>query len=243
MRADSLLQGVRRVDEQGDRLLAVRTFSDTDPSRRIDETIDVLLDLAELLRAGAPFPPRTEGDPSRSGGTDTERKSLEYRPDGGFQGGGATDTHSRRDDLVRRVLETSYERGSAPIELFDSETVDRVTTDDRLETVDSWVIVPLSSIAPYADNWHPVIETLLEHLDEILEDFRRVERRVRVAESDRALRADCGTVVEMLETLVFVIRRAVADSRYVHRRTDQRQAELLSTIERATTQLGSDHNA
>ena len=242
MRADSLLQGVRRIDEQGDRLLAVRTFSDTDPARRIDETIDALLDLAELLRAGAPFPPRIEGDPSRSGGRD-ERGSLEYRPDSGFQDGSVTDTHSRRDGLVRRVLETSYERGAASIELFDPETVDRVTTDDRLETVDSWVIVPLSSIAPYADNWHPVIETLLEHLDGILEDFRRLERRVRVAESDRTLRAGCGTIVEMLETLVFVIRRAVADSRYVHRRTDQRQAELLSTIERATTQLGSDHNA
>lgn len=226
MRADSLLHGVRRIEDQGEDLLAMRTYSGEEPARRIDIAMDALLDIAELLRAGAPFPPRVDG-----------HGTGEYRPDGG------TDTVSREDDLVARVLETSYERGGATIERFDAETAKRVMTGNRFETVDSWVIVPLGSSPPYSRNWRPVVEALLARLEDVLDDFERIGRRIGVAGVEGAFATGCESVVAMLETLRRIVRRADADARYVRNRTDQQQNELLSTIETATTQLQSDDNA
>lgn len=240
MRADSLLQGVRRVDEQGERLLSVRTFSGSEPALWVDIAMAALVDLAELLRAGAPFPPRLETEAEAG-----DRAGRDYRPDGGS---GETATGSEggpadQDDLVRLVLETGYERGSTPIERLEPAVADRVAAADRLETVDSRVIVPLSTTAPYARNWRPLIETLLERLEGVREDFGRIVRRVRAGDADRPLATGCEAIAQMLETLSLVVRRADADTRYVRDRADHRQDELLSTIEDATTQLRSDDNA
>ncbi|SDR44105.1 hypothetical protein [Natronobacterium texcoconense] len=232
MRADSLLQSVRRVDDQGERLLSLRTFSGPEPSRRIDVATATLGDLAELLRTGAPFPPRV-------GDTTIRRADFDASPAGSSTT--AETDRARSTDLVLGVLEHSYERGGARIDDFEPALADRIAADDRLETVGSWVLVPLSSTAPYARNWWPVVETLLDRLEGVLEDFRRVSRRVRVAGIDHSLATGCETVVDMLETLSLVVRRADADSRYVSNRTDQRQGELLATIENATAQLrGND---
>lgn len=226
MRAESLLHGVRRIDDQGETLLSLRTYSGSEPARRIDIAMDALLDIAELLRAGAPFPPRV--DASATG---------EYRPDGG------TDPIERDDDLVGHVLETSYECGGTTIERLGAEAADRVATHDRFETVGTWVIVPLGSAPPYARNWRPVIETLLAQLDSVLDDFDRIVRRIDASGNEGPLATGCRDVVEMLETIRRVVRRADADTRYVRGRTHQRQNRLLSTIETATTQLRSDDNA
>ncbi|NGM68960.1 hypothetical protein G6M89_08030 [Natronolimnobius sp. AArcel1] len=233
MRADSLLQGIRRIDRQGEQLLSLRTFSGVELGHRIDATMDALVDLAELLRAGAPFPPRVELV-SNAGGGRSSRTNV-TNPN-------CTDADRDEFPLVRRVLETSYERGGATTDQLDPGIANRVVTDERFETVDSWVLVPLSGAEPYASNWRPVIETLSARLDRIVEDFRRIVRRVRAAETDRLLINGCEAVVEMLETLLLVVQRADADSRYVRNRTDQRQGELLSTIEQATTQLQPQSN-
>ncbi|SER37342.1 hypothetical protein [Natrinema salaciae] len=237
MRADSLLQGVRRVDEQGERLLSVRTFSGPDPAWWVDVAMAALVDLAELLRAGAPFPPRLEAE---AGARSVE---LEYRPDGGTREAGAEIDPQERDDVVRRVLEAGYERGETTIERLEPDVADRVAADDRFETVGSRVFVPLSATAPYARNWRPLVRTVLDHLEDVLADFRRIVSRVRAAGAARPLTIGCESIVEMLETLSLVVRRADADSRYVRDRTDHRQGELLATIEDATTQLRSDDNA
>ncbi|MGQ3413020.1 hypothetical protein ACT4ML_12250 [Natrinema sp. LN54] len=243
MRADSLLQGVRRVDEQGERLLSVRTFSGSEPALWVDIAMAALVDLAELLRAGAPFPPRLETETEAEAG---DRAGRECRPDGGSEPATGTEGKpAERDeaDIVRLVLETGYERGSTPIERLEPAVADRVAAADRLETVDSRVIVPLSTTAPYARNWRPLIETLLERLEGVREDFERIVRRVRAGDADGPLATGCEAIAQMLETLSLVVRRADADTRYVRDRADQRQDELLSTIEDATTQLRSDDNA
>ncbi|QCS41028.1 hypothetical protein [Natrinema versiforme] len=242
MRADSLLQGVRRVDEQGERLLSVRTFSGSEPALWVDIAMAALVDLAELLRAGAPFPPRLETEIEAEAG---DRAGRDCLPDGGSD---RTATESEdgpedRDDLVRLVLETGYERGSTPIERLEPAVADRVAAAERLETVDSRVIVPLSPAAPYARNWRPLIETLLERLEGVREDFERIVRRVRAGDADGPLATGCEAITQMLETLSLVVRRADADARYVRDRADHQQDELLSTIEDATTQLRSDDNA
>ncbi len=230
MRGDSLLGGVRRIDEQGERLLSLRTLSGPEPARRVEIATDALLDLAELLRAGAPFPPRLESDAAA-------------RPDGGSPADGTRDDAVRGDALVRRVLEAGYERGAATVGGFDDATADRIAAADRLETADSRVIVPLSRTAPYAFNWRPTIEALLERLEGIRSGFERIRDRVRAAGIDRPFAAGCEAIVAMLESLSLVIERADAGVRYVRDRTDQRQGELLATIEDATTQLRGDENA
>lgn len=230
MRADSLLGGVRRIDEQGERLLSLRTFSGPEPARRVEIATDALLDLAELLRAGAPFPPRLEPDAAA--------RTVDARPDGGSSADGP-----HGDALVRRVLEAGYERGATTVEEFDDGTADRIAAADRLETAGSRVIVPLSRTAPHAFNWRPVIEALLERLEGIRSTFGRVRDRVRAAGIDRPFAAGCEAIVAMLESLSLVIERADAGVRYVRDRTDQRQDELLSTIADATTQLRGDENA
>ncbi|WP_455449156.1 hypothetical protein [Natrinema thermotolerans] len=235
MRGDSLLGGVRRIDEQGERLLSLRTFSGPEPARRVEIAMDALLDLAELLRAGAPFPPRLESDAAA--------RTVDARPDGGSRVGETNGDADREDALVRRVLEAEYVRGATTIEGFDDATADRIAAADRIETADSRVIVPLSRTVPYALNWRPVIETLLERLEGIRSAFGRVRDRVRAAGIDRPFAAGCEAIVAMLESLSLVIGRADAGGRYVRDRTDQRQDELLSTIEDATTQLRGDENA
>ncbi|MFC4540395.1 hypothetical protein ACFO5R_00395 [Halosolutus amylolyticus] len=237
MRADSLLQGIRRVDEQGKRLLAVRTFSDPNPAWRVDVAMATLVDVAELLRAGAPFPPRLVEE------TCARPVKFEFQPDGGTRKTGTGIDSQKRDDLVRRVLEVGYERGQATIERLEPDVADRVAADDRFETVDSRVFVPLSASAPYARNWRPLIRTALERLEDVLDDFRRIVSRVQASGAAGALTIGCESIVEMLETLSIVVRRADADTRYVRDRTDHRQGELLSTIEDATTQIRSDDNA
>ncbi|WP_200531156.1 hypothetical protein [Halorubrum sp. LN27] len=228
MRADSLLYGVRRVDEQGDRLLSMRTFSGPEPLRCVDVALDALVDIAELLRAAAPFPPRVE---ARGGDGPT---AVGPRTDGGP---GAV------DEAVAGVLAASYNRGSAALDRLDPAVADRVGDDERFETVDSRVLVPLSSSGPHARNWPPVIEALLDRLDGVREDFERVARRVEASAVGGTLASGCRAVAEMLGTLAGVVRRADADTRYVRDRTDHSQRELLSTIETATTQLRSDDNA
>lgn len=254
MHAGSLLRSVRRIDDRGERLLSLRTFSGDDPARHVDVAMATLVDLAELLRTGAPFPPRLDALEGRDG----DRGTAAYRPDGGSSESataGDPDREADADALVRRVLATSYERGAAPVDRLESPDRDRVADDDRFETVDSWVIVPLSGAAPYARNWRPVLEALEQRIEGVLEDFRRIERRVRAAGSAGGattgaedadpglLAAGCAAIVEMLETLALVVRRAESDARYVRRRTDHRQDELLATIETATTQLRSDDDA
>lgn len=230
MRGDSLLGGVRRIDEQGERLLSLRTLSGPEPARRVEIATDALLDLAELLRAGAPFPPRLEPDATAG--------PADARPDGGSPADGPNG-----DALVRRVLEAGYERGATTVAGFDDETADRIAAADRLETADSRVIVPLSRTAPYAFNWRPVIEALLERIEGVRSAFGRVRDRVRTAGIDRPFAAGCEAIVAMLESLSLVLERADAGVRYVRDRTDQRQGELLATIEDATTQLRGDENA
>lgn len=228
MRADSLLYGVHRVDEQGDRLLAMRTFSGPEPLRCVDVALDALVDLAELLRAAAPFPPCVEG---RAGGPS---ETGDPRTDGGTK---------TSDALVASVLDTGYEHGSVTLRGLDAAVADRVTADERLMTIGSHVVVPLSATGPYARNWPTVIEALLARLDGVREDFERVARRVDASGTGGALAAGCRAVVEMLGVLVGVVQRADADTRYVRDRTDHSQRELLSTIETATTQLRSDNDA
>ncbi|OLZ42564.1 hypothetical protein A6E15_17055 [Natrinema saccharevitans] len=235
MRGDSLLGGVRRVDEQGSRLLSLRTFSGPEPARRVEIAMDALLDLAELLRAGAPFPPRLEPDAAA--------RTADARPDGGSRVGGTNGDEDCEDALVRRVLAAGYERGATTVEGFDDATADRIAAANRLETVDSRVIVPLSRTAPHAFNWRPVIEALLDRLEGVRSAFGRVRDRVRAAGIDRPFAAGCEAIVAMLESLSLVVERADAGGRYVRDRTDQRQGELLSTIADATTQLRGDENA
>lgn len=234
MRGDSLLGGVRRIDEQGERLLSLRTLSGPEPARRVEIATDALLDLAELLRAGAPFPPRVEAEAT---------PAADARPDGGAPSTEPRRAAERGDALVRRVLEAGYERGATTVEGFDDATADRIAAADRLETAGSRVIVPLSRTAPYALNWRPVIEALLERLEGVRSEFERVRDRVRAAGIDRPFAAGCEAIVGMLESLSLVLERADAGVRYVRDRTDQRQGELLATIEDATTQLRGDENA
>lgn len=228
MRADSLLYGVRRVDEQGDRLLSMRTFSGPEPLRCVDIALAALVDIAELLRAAAPFPPRAEARSVDGSGP------ADRRTDGG---------PTAVDETIASVLAASYERGSATVGQLDAAAADGIAGDARLETVDSRVVVPLAATGPHARNWSPVIEALLARLDGVLEDFERVARRAEASATDGPLAAGSRTVVEMLGTLVRVVRRADADTRYVRDRTDHSQRELLSTIEAATTQLRSNNDA
>lgn len=228
MRADSLLYGLRRVDEQGTELLAMRTFSGAEPLWRVEIALDALVDLAELLRAAAPFPPRVEERPADGPGT------TGPRTDGGAR---------TSDALVSSVLDASYERGSPSLDGLGSVVMEGIADDARLETVDSRVIVPLSATGPYARNWLPVIETLLARLDEVRKDFERVARRAEASGNSGAFAAGSRAVVEMLGTLARVVRRADADARYVRDRMDHSQQELLSTIATATTQLRSDNDA
>ncbi|APW97324.1 hypothetical protein CHINAEXTREME_05845 [Halobiforma lacisalsi AJ5] len=229
MHADSLLRGVGRVAEQGEHLLSLRTLSGPDPSRRVDVAMGALVDLAELLRAGAPFPPRPE---VAGRGND----SRVPHPDGGSRESSPDDTGTE-DALVRRVLEVGDEHDEVTLEAFDPAVADRIADASRFETVGSRVVVPLSSAVPYARNWRPVIEALIDRVEDALEDFRRIVRRVRAAGGNGTLVTGCEAVVEMLETLALVVQRADADARYVRERTDHRQGELLTTVERAATQL------
>ncbi|WP_256393083.1 hypothetical protein [Natronoarchaeum rubrum] len=230
MRANSLLQGVRRVDQQGAALLSLRTFSGAGPTWRIDVAMSALVDIAELLRAAAPFPPHQRSATAID----------DYRSDGGEV---VDEAAVRRDDLVPAVLDASYERGGATVESLEPDVAEQVEASRRLRTVDSWIFVPLSPSGPYARNWKPVLETLLARLDDVLDDFRRIVGRVRADDSDAALTSGCDAIVEMVETLVRILRQADAGTRYVRERTDHRQGELLSAIERTTTQLRSDDNA
>lgn len=253
MYASSLLQGIRHVDEQGDRLLSLRTLSGVEPSERLDAAIGTLLDLAELFRSSAPFPPRVERETEPTVGADSPGV-----PTNRNRSGETEDDDTRRTaptDLVRRVLELEYEHGAVTVEQLPAPFEDLVPELDRFETVQSYVFVPLASVGPHARNWPPTIAAILETADDVLADFRRLSRRVRAdvrrsatghrapAGRSRALVSGCETVVDMLETLLGVVRRADADARYVRTRTDHDQRDLLTTVVDATSQLRGDDSA
>lgn len=223
MWAASLLCGLRRVDEQGEKLLRIRAFSGGEPLHRIKIALDTLGDLAELLRAAAPFPPRVDIDASSENSTD--------------------DRTAVSDAQLMDVLDTSYEFGSARLDRVESVIADRITGDERVKTVGSWVIVPLSATGPHARNWAPVIKTLLTRLSDVCRDFDRIMGRIEAGEREGVLVSGCRTVKTMLETLLRVVQRADASTRYVHNRTSHDGQELLSTAEKAVTLLRRDNDA
>lgn len=223
MWAGSLLCGLRRVDEQREKLLGIRTFSGRKSLQRIEIVLDTLVDIAELLRAAAPFPPRADIDPSAENSGETR-----------------TDVS---DAQVMDVLDTSYEFGSARLDRFEPVVADRITSNDRFKTVNSWVIVPLSATGPHAHNWAPVITALLARLDDLCRDFDRIVGRVTAGESDETLVAGCRTITEMLETLHRVVQRADASTRYVRSRTTHNGHKLLSTVEKTVTLLEGNNDA
>ncbi len=235
MYADSLLQDVRLVERQGNRLLKLRAFSGPEPRCRVDVTMISLLDLAEQLRASAPLPLQEN---------QAEPMCIETGdcPNGGHHKHAEADPLNK-NGLVSRLIETSYEHGPPMVDRLDPETVNRIETANRIETVDSQVVVPLSASAPYAQNWQPVLAVVLSRLEAALKDFRRLSRRARSDATDRLLATGLEGIVDMLEVFLLVIRRANAESRYVNSRTDHHQDELLSKVADATTQLRSDENA
>ncbi len=223
MWAGSLLCGLRRVDEQREKLLEIRSFSGREPLRRIEIALDTLVDLAELLRAAAPFPPRPEINISAE-------NPAEIRTDAG-------------DAQVMDVLDTSYEFGSARLDRFGSAVADKITRNERLKTVGSWVIVPLSTTGLHARNWAPVITALSVRVDDLCRDFDRIVGRVSAGESGETLVTGCRSIKEMLETLHRVIQRADASTRYVRSRTTHNGGRLLSTVKKAVTLLERNNDA
>lgn len=194
MYAGSFLGGVRDVERRIDEILATTTLvGESMAWRHAIAVRATLLDLAELLEANAPIP--IDADTG--------------------------------DRSIRAVLDARYRLGPcSPTRLSEclpdgEATVERLSDDDRIEVVDSWVMIPLNRATR---NWPAVILLLKVIYREVACDARRIHHRVLAdgaSEDDALVRAWDG-LVGMVEVLVDLLTNLSGYGQYIdkHDRTD-----------------------
>lgn len=187
MYAGSFLGGVRDVERRTDETLSTTTLAGESMAWRHAVAVRAtLLDLAELLQANAPIP--IDADTG--------------------------------EESVRAVLDAHYRFGPcSPGRLAEclpdgGATVERLSAADRIEVVDSWVVVPLDR-AP--ENWPAVISLLQAAYEEVAHDVRRIRRRLVAdgAADDDALTRAWDGLVGMVETLVDLLARLSGYGEYL----------------------------
>lgn len=194
MYAGSFLGGVRDVERRIDEILATTTLvGESLAWRHAIAVRATLLDLAELLEASAPIP--IDADTG--------------------------------DRSIRPVLDARYRLGPcSPARLNEclpdgEATVERLSADDRIEVVDSWVMIPLNRATR---NWPAVISLLKVVYEEVACDARRIHHRVLAdgASEDDALAQAWDGLVGMVEVLVNLLANLSGYGQYIdkHDRND-----------------------
>lgn len=211
MYAISLLGSTRRVERRGMQLLEMRTYPPTDTESKLLDAVVTLVDIAELLRAGSPFPPVQ---------------------------------HTQKiQTFLTELLQTRYEQPSVGPDECSEEVFETVRQEVGIEVGKSCFFIPLEGTETHTKNWHSVFSFLRSRVQKIIEDFRRIGRRLESGDSERRLVETCDNVVEMLEVFEYTLDRIMTTNRYVSYRTDQNQRELLDAIEQKATAIRGDTDA
>ncbi len=190
MQAQSILGSARLVDRRLDDLLSATLLAD-DPAAWNHAAVvrATLTDVAEQLRAGAPFP---TGDPAAAD------ESLF-----GVLG------------VVAECGQATPERVAATIDGGET-ALDRLRAADRVEVTGSRLVVPLDGDSA-GSNWLAVLEYLQKSVADLAAKASRVHSRVVVDGADPALVDAWDSVTERLDALETVLDETTANGRYAER--------------------------
>lgn len=144
---------------------------------------------------------------------------------------------------LTELLQTQYEQPSVSPDECDQELLETVRQEAGIKAGKSWFFIPLEGTESHIKNWHSVFRFLQNRVQKIIEDFRRVSRRLLSGDSERRLLETCNNVVDMLEVFEYTLDRIMTANGYVSYQTDQDQRELLNAIERKATVLRGDTDA
>ncbi|UPW02276.1 hypothetical protein M0R88_09340 [Halorussus gelatinilyticus] len=191
MQAQSLLGSARALDRRLDDLLSATVLAG-DPAAWDDAAVvrTTLTDVAEQLRAGAPFP--TGGDPAPR--------------DEAFVG--LLAALDERDRPTPERVAAALDGGE--------RALDRLRETGRVEVAGSRVVVPLGR-DPAGSNWWALLEYLRDSVADLAGKASRVRGRVVVDGADAALVAAWDSVVERLDALETVLDETTANGRYAER--------------------------
>jgi hypothetical protein len=191
MQAQSLLGSARLVDRRLDDLLSAALLAD-DPAAWNDAVVvrEALTDVAEQLRASAPFP--TGGDPASG-----EEAFV------GLLG------------VIAESGRPTPEEVASTIE-GGERALDRLRETGRIEVADSRVVVPLGR-DPAGSNWWALLEYLRNSVADLATKASRVRGRVVVDDAGASLVAAWDSVVERLDALEAVLDETTANGRYAER--------------------------
>ncbi|NHN61193.1 MULTISPECIES: hypothetical protein [Halorussus] len=191
MQAQSLLGSARAVDRRLDDLLASTLLAD-DPAAWSHAAVvrETLTDVAEQLRASAPFP--TGGDPAPAAGQ--------------FRGllGVLADCERPTPDRVAAGLDG----GEA--------TLDRLREAGRVEVRGPRLVVPLGR-DPAGSNWWALLEFLAESVADLEAKASRIHGRAVVDGADAPVVDAWDSVTERLDALGEVLDETTANGRYAER--------------------------
>ena len=150
---------------------------------------------------------------------------------------------NRAERALQLVLKGQYDRSSVRPDELEGETVEIAERAAGVESIGSWLFVPLDGGARCDGNWGSVLRLIRGRIGDILSDFEQILQRLRTSGSERRLGKACDCVLEMLESLEYALDRIVATAGYVTHRTDHDHRELLDAVERKTAALTGDTDA
>jgi len=105
----------------------------------------------------------------------------------------------RNDDTVASLIETLYDQRVLTTGDADKARLDAVESVERVERVEESLLIPLSNDGRDVHNWRPVFRLLLEKLDQIADQCRRIVARF---ESEGTASAVTHRLWESCETML-----------------------------------------
>lgn len=191
MQAQSLLESTRTIDARLDDLLSVNLLAGSSVAWTHAAVIRATLgDVAEQLRASAPFP-------SSSDSTREDEAFL---------------------DLLGALAESEDPTPECVAELLDGgqQTIDRLRDADRVEIRASTLVVPLDG-DPSGCNWWSLLKYLHESVGQLAAKAGRLRSRIVVDGTDNLLVTAWDSVAERLNVLGGVLDETIANGRYAGR--------------------------
>lgn len=221
MQAQSLLGSARTIDARLEDLLSVNLLAGSSVAWTHAAVIrETLGDVAEQLRASAPFP--ATGDSARTGDAvrtdDSSRTGDSVRTDDSSRTGDSTGEDEAFFDLLDALAANESATPERVAQFLDGgqQTLDRLRDAGRVGVRASTLVIPLDGESS-GRNWWAVLEYLCESVDRLAAKASRLQSRVVVDGADSLLVTAWDSIAERLDVLRDVLDETIANGRYAGR--------------------------